>query len=137
MTLTSLLLLLGGVMNTLTKTPDGFEDTYQSNHLAHALLTLSMLKNGHLAPNARIITVSSISFFSSPPLDERNTDSSDVAAKYKEGETLPWDTMVQMYSRAKAAQAVWSMTLQRKLQEDGKWKDIVVQACHPGEHLHP
>lgn len=127
----------GGILNTFTKTSDGFDEAYQSNHLAHALLALSLLKNGHFAPNARIITVSSIAFFSSPVLDEHNTDSSDLTAKYKEGESLPWDTMVELYSRAKAAQAVWSMTLQRKLEESGKWKDIVVQVCHPGEYSIP
>jgi hypothetical protein len=43
--------------------------------------------------------------------------------------------MVALYARAKACQAIWSMTLQRKLQGTDKWKDIVVQACHPGMNL--
>ncbi|KAG8738453.1 hypothetical protein FRC10_006829 [Ceratobasidium sp. 414] len=121
----------GGILNTLTRTRDGFEDAYQSNHLAHVLLTHSFLKHGYLAPDARIVTVSSIAFFSSPPLDEHNTDSSDITANYKEGETLKWETMVNLYDRAKASQAMWSMVLQRKLEESTKWKDIVVQVCHP------
>lgn len=125
----------GSILNTLTKTPDGFEDAYQSNHLSHALLTLSMLNHGYFAPDARIITVSSIAFFSSPPLDEHNTNSSDITAKYQEGVTLPWDTMVALYSRAKAAQAVWSMVLQRKLEESEKWKGVIAQACHPGKQV--
>ncbi|KAG8721616.1 hypothetical protein FRC08_011806 [Ceratobasidium sp. 394] len=123
----------GGILNTLTRTQDGFEEAYQSNHLAHALLTHSLLKHGYFAPDARIVTVSSIAFFSSPPLDQHNTDSSDITVNYKEGEALKWETMVKLYDRAKASQAVWSMVLQRKLEESGKWKDVVVQVCHPGK----
>lgn len=122
----------GNTLNTLTITADGLEGVYQSNHIAHALLTLSLLKLGYFAPDARIVNVSSIAFFSSPALDEHNTDSSDIASKYKVGERLPWETMVALYSRAKASQAVWSMTLQRKLQGTENWKNITVQACHPG-----
>ncbi|EUC66662.1 short-chain dehydrogenase/reductase, partial [Rhizoctonia solani AG-3 Rhs1AP] len=122
----------GRILNTRITTIDGYEDTYQANHLSHALLALSLLQSSHFSPNARIITVSSISFFSSPPLDAHNTNNSDVISQYEEGATLPWETMVLLYSRAKACQAIWSMALQRKLQETEKWKDIVVQACHPG-----
>ncbi|CAE6411767.1 unnamed protein product [Rhizoctonia solani] len=122
----------GRVINTRTTTVDGYEDTYQTNHLTHALLTLSLLKSGHFSSNARIINVSSISFFSSPSFEAHNTDGSDIISQHKEGSTLPWETMVALYARAKACQAIWSMTLQRKLQGTDKWKDIVVQACHPG-----
>ncbi|CAE6463109.1 unnamed protein product [Rhizoctonia solani] len=122
----------GRILNTRITTVDGYEDTYQANHLSHTLLALSLLKSGYFSPNARIITVSSISFFSSPPLDAHNTNNKDVINQYEEGATLPWETMVLLYSQAKACQAIWSMALQRKLQETEKWKNIVVQACHPG-----
>ncbi|CAE6464925.1 unnamed protein product [Rhizoctonia solani] len=122
----------GRVINTRTTTVDGYEDTYQTNHLTHALLTISLLKSGYFSPNARIVNVSSISFFSSPPFEAHNTDANDIISQYEEGTILPWETMVALYSRAKACQAIWSMTLQRKLQGTEKWKDIVVQACHPG-----
>ncbi|CAE7215500.1 unnamed protein product [Rhizoctonia solani] len=122
----------GRVLNTRITTIDGYEDTYQANHLSHTLLTLSLLKYNYFSPSARIVTVSSISFFSSPPLDAQNTNSNDIINRYDEGATLPWETMVELYARAKACQAIWSMVLQRKLQETEKWKDIVVQACHPG-----
>jgi hypothetical protein len=75
-----------------------------------------LLKLGYFASNARIVNVSSIAFFSSPALDEYNTDSSGIIRKYQEGEPLPWDIMVALYARAKASQAVWSMTLQRVAQ---------------------
>ncbi|CAE6455644.1 unnamed protein product [Rhizoctonia solani] len=122
----------GRVINTRVTTVDGYEDTYQANHLSHALLTISLLKLGYFSSNARIVNVSSISFFSSPPFDAHNTNGDDIINQYEEGTTLPWETMVSLYSRAKACQAIWSMTLQRKLQDTEKWKDIVVQACHPG-----
>ncbi|KAG8687917.1 Retinol dehydrogenase 12 [Ceratobasidium sp. 423] len=122
----------GRVLNTRVTTVDGYEDTYQANHLSHALLTLSLLKSGYFSPTARIVNVSSIAFFSSPPLDAHNVNGNDITNQYREGETLPWETMVALYSQAKACQAIWSMVLQRKLQDTEKWKDVVVQACHPG-----
>ncbi|KAB5594051.1 WW domain-containing oxidoreductase [Ceratobasidium theobromae] len=122
----------GGISNTRRTTVDGHEDAYQSNHLSHVLLTLSLLQLGCFAPDARIVNVSSIAFFSSPALDEFNTDSGDIICRYQEGDSLPWDTMVELYARSKASQAVWSMVLQRKLQGIEQWKNIVVQSCHPG-----
>ncbi|QRV76617.1 short chain dehydrogenase [Ceratobasidium sp. AG-Ba] len=122
----------GSVSNVLTKTRDGLEYAYQSNHIAHVLLTLLLINREYLAPDARIINVSSIAFFSCPPMDEHNTDSSDIMVNHREGDNLPWDTIVKIYDRSKASQAVWSMTLQRKLAGSEKWKDTVVQVCHPG-----
>ncbi|QRW05518.1 short chain dehydrogenase [Ceratobasidium sp. AG-Ba] len=122
----------GSVSNVLTKTRDGLEYAYQSNHIAHVLLTLLLINREYLAPDARVINVSSIAFFSCPPMDEHNTDSSDIVVNHREGDNLPWDAIVKIYDRSKASQAVWSMTLQRKLASSEKWKDTVVQVCHPG-----
>ncbi|KAJ1311269.1 hypothetical protein OPQ81_009767 [Rhizoctonia solani] len=122
----------GRVLNTRVTTIDGYEDTYQANHLSHMLLAHSLLQLGYFSSNARIVNVSSIAFFSSPPFDSHNTDGNDIINQYEEGAALPWETMVALYSRSKACQAIWSMTLQRKLQSTQEWKDITVQACHPG-----
>ncbi|KAF8601817.1 NAD(P)-binding protein [Ceratobasidium sp. AG-I] len=113
----------------------GFEQTYQVNHLAHVLLTHMLLNRNHFASNARIVSVSSVGLYMCTPMDERNTDASDTILKHPAGSQLPFVTMVHMYSRTKAAQAIWSMILQRRLNQTEEWKNIIVQSCHPGEFL--
>ncbi|KAF8598934.1 NAD(P)-binding protein [Ceratobasidium sp. AG-I] len=122
----------GGFVGTATKSAEGFEQAYQSNHLSHVLLTHTLLNRGHFAPDARIVSVSSVGFYFSVPLDEHTTDASDILEEYPMGAQLPMPVMVQAYQRTKAAQAIWSMVLQRRLSKDERWKKIVVQSCHPG-----
>ncbi|KAG8734665.1 hypothetical protein FRC10_011547 [Ceratobasidium sp. 414] len=124
----------GGLTNTVALTPDGFEQTYQSNHLSHVLLTLTLLNRGYMSPDARIVSVSSVGFYESVPLDVSNVDGSDILAKYesKVGTVISLADMVQLYARSKAAQAVWTMVLQRYLSKVEQWKDITVHSCHPG-----
>ncbi|KAG9083252.1 hypothetical protein FS749_006180, partial [Ceratobasidium sp. UAMH 11750] len=107
----------GGLTSTVALTPDGFEQTYQSNHLSHVLLTLMLLNRGCLSPDARIVSVSSAGAYNSDPLDVSNTDGSDVLVKYesKVGTSIPLTDMMQLYARSKAAQVVWTMALQRYL----------------------
>ncbi|KAG8726518.1 hypothetical protein FRC12_023327 [Ceratobasidium sp. 428] len=122
----------GGFVGQTTKSIDGFEQTYQTNHLSHILLTHTLLNRGHLSPNARIVSLSSYGFFFSNPLTEVTVDSSDILLKYELGARLPHHAMMELYYRTKAALAVWTMVLQRQLSQDARWKDIVVQTCHPG-----
>ncbi|KAG9088909.1 hypothetical protein FRC06_001783 [Ceratobasidium sp. 370] len=118
--------------SNLTKTSDGFEAAYQCNHLSHVLLTHTLLNRGHFTPKARIISVSAFGFYLSIPLDERNADASHILSEYTLGKPLPYEAMMQTYRGSKAGQAIWTMILQDKLSRSEKWKDIVVQACHPG-----
>ncbi|QRW16700.1 short chain dehydrogenase [Rhizoctonia solani] len=124
----------GGNTAALTLTEDGYEQTYQTNHLSHVLLTHSLLNAGCIAPNGRIISVSSVGYYSSDPLNKNNIDNHDILTKFdnKTGTKLPLADMMQLYFRSKAAQAVWSMALQRRLSEIEGWKGITVHSCHPG-----
>ncbi|KAG9099078.1 hypothetical protein FRC06_005677 [Ceratobasidium sp. 370] len=124
----------GGLTSILTLTPDGFEQSYQANHLSHVLLTLTLLNRGFMSPDARIVSVSSAGFYDSDPLDVSNADGSDILAKYesKVGTNMSYLDMMQLYARSKAAQAIWTMVLQRYLSKVERWKDITVHSCHPG-----
>jgi NAD(P)-dependent dehydrogenase (short-subunit alcohol dehydrogenase family) len=116
-------------------TEDGYEQTYQANHLSHVLLTHGLLNSGCIAPDGRIISVSSSRFYASDPLNRNNVDNRDVLAKFdnRVGATLPLGDMMSLYDRSKAAQVVWGMALQRRLSEIERWKGITVHTCHPGE----
>ncbi|KAG9105464.1 hypothetical protein FRC07_009263, partial [Ceratobasidium sp. 392] len=124
----------GGLTSTVAVTPDGFEQTYQANHLSHVLLTLTLLNRGYMSTDARIVSVSSVGFYGSNPLDVSNADGSDILAKYegKIGASISFADTMQLYARSKAAQAVWTMALQRYLSQTERWKNITVHSCHPG-----
>jgi NAD(P)-dependent dehydrogenase (short-subunit alcohol dehydrogenase family) len=129
--------LLGGLAGTISLTEDGYEQTYQSNHLAHVLLTHSLLNSGWIATNGRIVSVSSAGFYGSDPLDKQNAGSRDILAKFNNqvGAKLSFSDMMQLYFRSKASQAVWSMALQRRLAERDTWRGITVSSYHPGGFL--
>ncbi|CUA75682.1 Retinol dehydrogenase 12 [Mus musculus] [Rhizoctonia solani] len=106
----------GGLTSTVSLTEDGFEQTYQANHLSHVLLTHGLLNLGCIAPDGRIISVSSVGFYGSDPLNKQNVNNSDILDKFN----------------SQASQAVWSMALQRRLSQVDGWKGITVHSCHPG-----
>ncbi|KAF8605701.1 NAD(P)-binding protein [Ceratobasidium sp. AG-I] len=124
----------GGLTSTVAVTEDGFEQTYQANHLSHVLLTHTLLNRGRFVHDARIVSVSSVGSYNSDPLDEHNVDCSDILAKYdnKIGTPLSFQDSFLLYTRSKAAQAVWTMALQRRLSQTEGWKNISVHSCHPG-----
>ncbi|KDN38443.1 hypothetical protein RSAG8_09537, partial [Rhizoctonia solani AG-8 WAC10335] len=66
----------GGLTSTTALTEDGFEQTYHINHLSHVLLTHGLLNLGCIASDGRIISVSSIGFYSSDPLNKQNAGNS-------------------------------------------------------------
>ncbi|CAE6393996.1 unnamed protein product [Rhizoctonia solani] len=124
----------GGFNNTISFTDDGYEQTYQSNHLSHVLLTHGLLNSGCIASNGRIVSVSSLAYYNSDPLNNNNVGNSDILASFDNqvGARLSLGEMIQTYSRSKAAQVVWSMALQRRLSSIEGWKGITVHSCNPG-----
>ncbi|CAE7103757.1 unnamed protein product [Rhizoctonia solani] len=124
----------GGLTSTVALTEDGYEQTYQSNHLSHVMLTHGLLNAGSISSNGRIVSVSSIGFYMSHSLDKNNAGNGDILAKFGNeiGAKLSLNEMMQLYYRSKASQAVWTMALQRRLSAIDGWKGITVQACHPG-----
>ncbi|KAF8605709.1 NAD(P)-binding protein [Ceratobasidium sp. AG-I] len=124
----------GGLSSTVAVTEDGFEQTYQSNHLSHVLLTHTFLNRGRFVRDARIVSVSSLGYYTSDSLDEHNTGCSDIIAKYdnKIGTLMSFPDTFQLYARSKANQLVWTMTLQRQLSQTEGWKNVSVHSCNPG-----
>ncbi|CAE6393971.1 unnamed protein product [Rhizoctonia solani] len=124
----------GGLTGTISLTEDGYEQTYQINHLAHVLLAHGLLNSECMAANGRIVSISSAGFYGSDPLSKKNAGSRDILAKFDNqvGAKLSFGEMMQLYFRSKASQAVWSMALQRRLSENKVWQGITVHSCHPG-----
>lgn len=98
----------------LKLTEDGFEATFQINHLSHFLLTLLLLKK-FPEGEGRIINVSSMAH-SSMPIDYENLKG--------EKHYDPYDA----YARSKLANILFTFKLARELTEKG----ITVNALHPG-----
>ena len=130
-----LMVYLGGLSSTVAVTEEGFEQTYQSNHLSHVLLTHALLSQGRFVHDARIVSVSSLGYYNSDPLDEHNVGCTDIFTKYgnKLGTLMSFPDAFQVYARSKASQIVWTMALQRRLSQTEGWKNISVHSCNPGK----
>ncbi|KAG9014451.1 hypothetical protein FRB95_007135 [Tulasnella sp. JGI-2019a] len=123
----------GGTHAKKKTTEDGFESTYQSNFLSAFLLTTSLLNMGAIAPDARIIQTCSTAAFTPNGPSPSYLNSEDVLGKVQEGGKLSLAGASSLiYGRAKAVQWVWTNILQEKLTKTEKYKDVVVQCCHPG-----
>lgn len=102
----------------LQLTKDGYEKTFQSNHLGHFALTagLTPLLN---ANGSRIVNVSSMAYLiASKGLDMTNLNG--------EIEYKPWDA----YGRSKLENILFTKELQNRA--DAAGKRITVVALHPG-----
>lgn len=105
----------GVYMHEKVITPDGFETTFQVNHLSHFLLTnllFDLLKN---SVHSRIIIISSVAHMRAK-LDFKNLN----------GEKS-FDTYSQ-YAVSKLANVLFAMELSKKLKGTG----INVNSLHPG-----
>jgi len=99
-------------------TKDGYEKTFQSNHLGHFALTglLTPLLN----PNgSRVVNVSSMAYLIA-------NDGLDMTNLNGEQEYKPWDA----YGRSKLENILFTKELQRRADEAGK--KITTVALHPG-----
>ncbi|KAF8746770.1 Enoyl-(Acyl carrier protein) reductase [Rhizoctonia solani] len=80
----------GVITSTVAITEDGHEQNYQVNHLSHVPLTHGLLNAGCMAPNGRIISVSSSESYSSDSLNKGNLGNHDILSRFnnKVGATL-------------------------------------------------
>ena len=98
-------------------TVDGFERTFQTNHLGHFVLTAKLLPA--LKNDARIINVSSQAYlFANKGLETDNLNG--------EREYGPWSS----YGQSKLANILFTSELQRRA--DAAGKSFTVAALHPG-----
>ena len=116
---TNVLINNAGVMaipdRELTK--DGFERTFQSNHLGHFVLTAKMMDK--LAPDARIINVSSEAYlFASGGIDFQNLNG--------EKNYGPWSS----YGQSKLANIFFTNELQQRA--DAAGRPLTTYSLHPG-----
>ena len=96
------------------KTSDGFEKTFQVNHLSHFLLTNLLLKSGFISSPGRIITVSSMAHASSIDFENLNCEK-----HYDSNEA---------YSTSKLCNILFAFYLADML----KRIEITSNALHPG-----
>ncbi|MFI5952167.1 SDR family NAD(P)-dependent oxidoreductase [Cryptosporangium sp. NPDC051539] len=105
----------GGVFGDRTKTVDGFEQTFQINHLAPFLLTRLLLEK-LIASRATVIQTASVANRTSGKLD---LDDLDHDRKY--------DT-IRVYGAAKLENILFTKELHRRYHDRG----ISAVAIHPG-----
>ncbi|MCF7929715.1 MAG: membrane protein insertion efficiency factor YidD [Spirochaetales bacterium] len=100
--------------NDYRQTADGFEETFQVNHLAPFLLTNLLLERVKASAPARIVTVSSMIHASSLDLGNLN------GGKSFDGR--------EAYSRSKLCNVLFTYALDRRLEGTG----VTANCLHPG-----
>jgi NAD(P)-dependent dehydrogenase (short-subunit alcohol dehydrogenase family) len=98
-------------------TKDGFERTFQSNHLGHFVLTAKMMDQ--LAPDARIINVSSMAYLFAP----KGMNFNNLEGEEDYG---PWSS----YGQSKLANILFTKELQERADKAGRL--IKTYSLHPG-----
>lgn len=113
-----LLLNNAGVMTPpYSKTKDGFELQFGSNHLGHFALTGLLLPLLKATPNSRVVTVSSIAHRGAAIL----FDNLDGSKGYR---------AMKFYGQSKLANLLFAKELDKRLKEHGI--QTISLACHPG-----
>lgn len=106
----------GVMIPPLTRTNDGFELQFGTNHLGHFALTNLLLP--HVTGNGRVVTVSSGAHkFGEIDFDDLN---------WEQGKYRRW----RAYGQSKLANLLFTKELQRRLAEAGS--SILSMAAHPG-----
>lgn len=100
-------------------TKDGYEKTFQTNHLGHFALTATILPL--LASNARVINVSSLGYqFAGKGLELDNLNG--------EKEYGPWSS----YGLSKLENILFTNELQKRAQQSDNWSSLTAFSLHPG-----
>jgi NAD(P)-dependent dehydrogenase (short-subunit alcohol dehydrogenase family) len=106
-----------GIMaSPLTRTPQGWEMQFATNHLGHFALARGLHRALASAGGARVVSVSSAAHLRSPVLFE------DI--HFDRGEYDPWVA----YGQSKTANILFAVEATRQWADDG----ITVNALHPG-----
>ncbi|GMR40884.1 hypothetical protein PMAYCL1PPCAC_11079 [Pristionchus mayeri] len=112
----------GVMMDRFERTKDGHEMTWGTNHLGPLLLTAILLPLVEKAEDGRIVNVSSIAHYRSPPLDLERIDDED---QFDSG------LMRLTYSKSKLANVMHARELTRRLRAKGN-TTVTVNSLHPG-----
>jgi NAD(P)-dependent dehydrogenase (short-subunit alcohol dehydrogenase family) len=108
----------GVMVPPYTKTEDGFELQFGTNHLGHFALTGLLIGIIRSTENSRIVNVSSMAH------RQGRIDFDDLA--WEKRDYRPW----QAYGDSKIANLYFTYELQRRLSENGD--ATLVTAAHPG-----
>jgi NAD(P)-dependent dehydrogenase (short-subunit alcohol dehydrogenase family) len=112
-----ILVLNAGVMACpLTRTAEGFELHFATNHLGHFRLTMGLLDALRAGAPARVVSVSSGGHLISPVVFD------DI--HYEQREYDPWSA----YGQSKTANVLFAVELDRRYRDEG----IRAFAVHPG-----
>jgi len=109
----------GIMMNPYTRTKDGFESQFGTNHLGHFALTGLLMDRILGTPGSRVVNVSS-GAHRSGTMDFDNL-------QFENGEGY---TPMKAYGRSKISNLLFTYELQRRLEAAGK--ETISVAAHPG-----
>ena len=107
----------GVMVPPMTRTEDGFELQFGTNHLGHFALTARLLPLLQDQPGARVVSISSIA---------HKTGKIDFANLNAEKRYRPWAA----YSQSKLANLLFTFELERRLRTAGA--EAIAVAAHPG-----
>jgi NAD(P)-dependent dehydrogenase (short-subunit alcohol dehydrogenase family) len=111
-----------GVMAIPTRqlTKDGYEQTFQTNHLGHFVLTSLLLPR--LQHNARVINVSSMAYQFAAK-DGLEIDNLNGERNYG-----PWSS----YGQSKLANILFTNEMQARALQSKEWSNLRIVSLHPG-----
>lgn len=101
----------------LTRTQEGFETQFGTNHLGHFVLTGLLLPLLEIAPEGRVVVVSSL-MHRLGRLDFNNLNAEQCYCRWR------------AYGQSKLANLVYAKSLHRRLSDQGS--SVKVMAAHPG-----
>ena len=111
----------GGVsLPKISRTVDGFEVHFGTNHLGHFLLTNLLLDRLKQSPSARIVVVSSRVHHYHEPFDFEKVNTDDASVLI--------GTLSRAYAQSKLANVLFTHSLSKRLQDSS----VTANALYPG-----